>query len=751
MKKCRFPLGLVLGLLGVSSPVFATTYYVNSNATYGNDTTHSGTSPGSAWQTLHKVSQQTFSPGDIVAFRRGQSWSGEVGQNACVLQLNGSGTDSSHVIRATSYDSDSGTGGVIGDGGSGALPIFYGIPGSGPSPANGEYTVLLMNQQYWTVEDLDIRGGQYAAVMLKATTANTVYSGITLRNLNIENTDYYTPSGWHGTGLEIYAAGASQGKFDTIHVTGCTIANTWDRGMYVTSTQVLTNNPTTNSAYYITGLQITNNTVTTTRTDGISVNGCEDILVSGNTVSYAGNYQPTDTTKPNFNGIFWGSCLGSASVGCQVEYNTVSHTAKHPKTDTNGYFTDNMAFDLDLGNAGLHLLQYNLTDHNAGGFCEVLKTSLNDVISGVTDRFIARLNLSHHDDLNALASNPAYCSLIKGIGRHQEFYRNTFYCGTGPAIVSRDIDTGEEPLEDGTLVDNIFYDPAGFYSGKIHGNVYQGNSTNPFNYDHNCFSVAPVGVSPDTNSVVADPVFRNASSPTVATDLQLMTTTPCWNAGTNTGVPNPTPQLDYFAFAYDQGLTMGADVFEDTMRFRLENNLTDNSGHGYNGTYSSGSPTFLTGGQQHSGNYCLGLTGTGYVSAGIPTFGAELGIDLWVYPTTSSGYRRLVDKCTVGGQDGFVLDLNPSNDVRFIVGYSEVLSSTALVLNTWSHVEATYAQNGTIAVYINGTQVASATVGNTPVPNNGSLQVRLGADQNGTSLFSGRLDDVKVRKDSTLR
>lgn len=756
-----------------SRPAFATTYYVNSNATYGNDT-HAGTSPTAAWKTLARVSQQTFNAGDIVAFRRGQSWSGEVGQSspACVMELNGTGTDASHIIRATSYDSDSGTGGTIGDGGSGALPILYGI--AAPNQ-NGMYTVLLQDRQYWTIEDLDIRGGQYAALAVKSQIASYVAHGITIRNLNIQDTSYghYTsPSDfwWQGNGMLLYNAGASQAKFDGLVVDHCTISNCWARGIRQENNVPAV---TTDQTKLNTSLAITYNNIHDTRSDGIWMDADYDFLFDHNIVDRVGQYQNTEGPQPrgNFTAVFWTGCLGSSTTGCRAQYNTVSNTAKRPNTDTNGFFTDNLAFDLDHGNAGQHIIQYNLSHDNAGGFLETLTDSLADALSGsgVTDRLIVRFNISYRDDLNAVDGVPNiptsygrdYCPLIKPMGRHQEFYHNTFYCGTGLAIVNRVTWGGEPPLEDGIFKDNIFYaTPTGkIYickDGGVH-NPTDPNATNTLTLDHNCYCGdtavgGATGLANNTSPLNADPVFRNAASPTHDTDLQLMTTSPAWNAGSNSGVPNPVPQLDYFAYAYDQGLTIGADVFEDIMRFRLENNLTDNSGHGNNGTNAGTGNSYGTAAQSHSGNACLVLNGSGWVTTTSPTFGDEVCADLWVYPTTSGSYRRLVDKITPGGHDGFLLDLNPTNNVRWIVGWYGITSpGTGLTVNQWSHVEATYTRNGTLAIYINGVLSTSAAVSNDPVPNNSALSLLLGADQSGGSRLTGRLDDVKIRKDGIVR
>ena len=52
-----------------------TSYYVD--ATNGNDS-NSGTSPATAWKSLTKVSNSSFSPGDSILFKRGEIWRGHL-------------------------------------------------------------------------------------------------------------------------------------------------------------------------------------------------------------------------------------------------------------------------------------------------------------------------------------------------------------------------------------------------------------------------------------------------------------------------------------------------------------------------------------------------------------------------------------------------------------------------------------------------------------------------------------------------
>jgi len=61
----------VLSVLVISSPSWATTYYVD--ATNGNDN-NDGLSQSTAWETIAKVDSSTFQPGDSILFKKGETW-----------------------------------------------------------------------------------------------------------------------------------------------------------------------------------------------------------------------------------------------------------------------------------------------------------------------------------------------------------------------------------------------------------------------------------------------------------------------------------------------------------------------------------------------------------------------------------------------------------------------------------------------------------------------------------------------------
>ena len=134
---------LATGLVA-STPAYAasTTYYVSAS---GGSDTNDGLSPATAWKTLTKVSAQTFSAGDSVLLKSGDTWSGES------LELHGSGT-SSNWITLSAY-------------GTGARPAIKpyssvaAIPAPNPTDeaANGIlYAIYLHNVAGWKIKGLEI-------------------------------------------------------------------------------------------------------------------------------------------------------------------------------------------------------------------------------------------------------------------------------------------------------------------------------------------------------------------------------------------------------------------------------------------------------------------------------------------------------------------------------------------------------------------------------------------------------------------
>ncbi|WP_164716568.1 S-layer homology domain-containing protein [Paenibacillus whitsoniae] len=152
--------GLFSGLLptpGVQADS-GTTYYID--ATGGSDS-NVGTSEGQAWKSLEKVNATTFQPGDHIAFKSGEVWTGQ-------LWPKGSGTA--------------------------GLPIVIDQYGSGAKPAiQGQGLVAdavrLFNQEYWEIHNLDVSNQKPAT----ATPGENLddYRGIHISGDNSTTLDYF--------------------------------------------------------------------------------------------------------------------------------------------------------------------------------------------------------------------------------------------------------------------------------------------------------------------------------------------------------------------------------------------------------------------------------------------------------------------------------------------------------------------------------------------------------------------------------
>lgn len=712
----------------------ATTYYVDSVG--GNDS-NSGTSITAAWQTTANINLPgfQFQPGDWLLFKRGDTWTGTGS-----VSPKGSGTATA-PITIDCYDSS----GTIGPGGIGALPILTGT---------GTSTFALVNVQYWTVADLEIDGGSNDTVLVEAESplpAGTQLNNITLDHLTIRNSG--TIGGLFQGGIFTYNDGANRITYNHLVISNCDIENSNTNGIYIqSSVAVQTADVQPNVVpYYNTNVQITSNYIALTHMNGIIAAGCKDVLISQNTVYKAG--ANANTSSRSFVGIF-----PQGSYGGTIEYNTVSYTVSPPTLPG-----DSQAFDLDEGCAGVFYFQYNYTHDNSDGFFETTHNALNNLIPGVTDRCIVRYNVSSNDNLNAKLGGSWLYSFMRLCASTQEFYNNTFYCpagspavagSTGPIVLltwapgtpARMIGTVAGPTTTQTTwKDNIFYCPGGFEplnSGTV-GNITA-------TYDHNCFYSGNGGQG--TNQIDADPQFLDPSDTTAG--LQLALTSPAINLGL-AGVTMPSPQVDFYNYAYDLGTTPGAAQQENVMYYQFENNLADSSGHANNGMAGGSGNTFPSSGM-FAGSYCLSLNGSGYVSVANSTSTAlmnnQLCIDLWVKLSVApSGYRELVNKMTPGGTDGFFLDLTPTNQLRFNVrGYQITTTGTVPTTGAWTHVVATYQTSASMAVYINGAFDSDLVTGVDPIwAATNTHPFLIGADQSFAHMLVGELDNVRIER-STL-
>ena len=97
--------------------------------------------------------------------------------------------------------------------------------------------------------------------------------------------------------------------------------------------------------------------------------------------------------------------------------------------------------------------------------------------------------------------------------------------------------------------------------------------------------------------------------------------------------------------------------------------------------------------------------------------------------------------------DGYYLMASSSTNNRpavggtFTAGNQNTIGTTALAVNTWTHLAATF-DGATVRLYVNGVQVASQAQTTPLTPTTGTLQI--GADSYTGENFTGRIDEVRV-------
>jgi hypothetical protein len=308
------------------------TYYVSMTGSDSN----SGLSAGQPWRSLSSVNLHTFNPGDVIAFERGGRYPGS-------LQPKGSGTASAPI--------------VIGAYGVGASPV---IDGNGQEAA-----VRLFNQQYWSIESLDITGGQRFGIFISGDLSNQVLHGFKLTNLIVH--DLYATPRWD-SGLVMISPMGDRLTFDDVTVDSVTAYNTnlW-YGIHV-GFNIWYSYPT--QPPRSTNIRIRNSTVHDVYGDGITVAQTQNVLIDGNVVYETGLAPAGISYTPN--GI-WGWQADNTVIQFNEGFSTHS------------YGVDGGVFDIDWGSTNT-TIQNNYA-HDAQGYCVAILGAHNITTSNSIVRF----------------------------------------------------------------------------------------------------------------------------------------------------------------------------------------------------------------------------------------------------------------------------------------------------------------------------------------------------------------------------
>ena len=466
-------------LLCAAQTAHATTYYVDS--VYGSDTS-SGTSSSTPWKTLAKVNATTFSHGDSILFRAGETWAGQ-------LHPLGNGWAGS-PITISSYST-------------GAMPIIDG------GSLSGGGAVYLYNQSYWTITGLEVvsdsgvnnfgtlttPGVNRSGIFVDNEGAGSV-SGITIQYNYVHDVNgcfYCNGYDAHvNGGIVVVADGANElglfglslDGYNGVNISHNTVSNLGRTGItfYDNSSGILFSLlPFELSA----GVVIQANSVSTVDSDGIIVSGTEGALIDHNVVANAGQKSIDGSSEPSSIGI-WPTRAEDTTVQYNEVYGTLTHT------------TDGQGFDVD-GVCINTIVQYNYSHDNQGGF--LIMEDINNTSSNITVRY----NLSVNDSYGGLKG--VFTFGDGGVVNGTSIYNNTVYIAAGlpSQPMYCDLCTGT-PSGTWSFENNIIANfgtgqyiyPTPTGGGVITNNLFYGNH--------------PASEPADPNKITSNPQFVIGSS-----------------------------------------------------------------------------------------------------------------------------------------------------------------------------------------------------------------------------------------------
>lgn len=353
----------------------------------------------SPWQSIGKLNDITFKPGDIILIKAGSVFNGQ-------LVLKGSGSNEA--------------------------PIILDMYGDGPKPvicANGEYreALLLENVEYWEINNLDLsnKGAETtnhrAGVRLCATGTGEIYDHIYLRNLYVHDVNgVQKKCDEEGCGIYIECVGREiKTGFNDIRIENNHVANI-DRNGIAQYNQ--SPNRTTN-------VIVRNNFLENIGGDCIKIWGTDNSLVEHNTI------RGGQLRSGNASAGIW----PFASTNCIMQYNEVS--GLHGTMD-------GQAFDADFYTVNT-VAQYNYSHDNDGGFMLFCSPGYS-----YSDGTVVRYNISQGD-----GSPGGSVMQFGGKATNTTVYNNVFYVPehkNGFSFLKGDSWEGGGP-EDNSFYNNVFY------------------------------------------------------------------------------------------------------------------------------------------------------------------------------------------------------------------------------------------------------------------------------------------------------
>ena len=479
-------------------------YYVSD--TDGNDL-NPGTSPAAAWQTLDKVNQTTFQPGDSILFKAGDAWVGQ-------LMPKGSGSLGLPII--------------IDMYGGNIKPL---IDGNG---VIGKGALYFVNQEYWEINNLEIKndaatGADRRGVNFAAYNVGLLHH-IYLRNLYIHNikglvgqTDVEKRTA--GIGIETLSDDVTPTRYEDILIEGCLIDSIDNTGLYTDNPGGRTDYP--QSATWIkrkfTNLRIRNNVIHHIAKNAMIIRLCEKGVIEYN-VCYETALKGTGNT------MYTSSCDGTV-----FQFNE-------------GYFNRSPDYDGSMYDADLRspntVWQYSYSHDNNHGLMWFW-TNIAD--TGI----ICRYNISQNDKGNLVAFRTDLASA--------NVYNNVFYIDSSlsPTIINEQSGTPHYSFKNNIV-----------YNNSKKAKYYFHNGVRTIDYNQ-LYGQHPVSEPSDKHKQTTDPLFVNPGQGTLGLNTldgyKILANSPCINKGINMPnnggrdfwgylVPDPSGITDRGAFEYNSAM-----------------------------------------------------------------------------------------------------------------------------------------------------------------------------------------------------
>ena len=505
-----------------------TTYYVSADG----DDTATGTSEQTPWRSLDKVNATTFKPGDVVAFRSGDQWTGQ-------LWPKGSG--------------------------SAGQPITIDAYGDGDKPrlvGGGQVaeTVRLFNQEYWHVRNLDVSNEAPASATPGANLGDFRGIGIAgdngtvLDHFVIDSVDVHDVTGeiaWIGGNPADDSPGVKWGTgWDRSKNTGGivflgTVADPAAPGRPTVLTDITVENSTVKNTSFagITVKQYTGSNSGAVATGWGTRRTADDTrFVPHTDVTIRGNYFTQSNTDYGANAVYLTNVRDGliednvidrvgvsgietyAADRTTVQFNEIYDT-RHTmgSADANG-------FDPDIATTN-QLFQYNYLHGNGDG---ILLCGCNGTYQ--FGSAVVRYNVV----VDSTRWN-LHMSQVAGTVAH--VYNNTFHSTTAPNMVSGSVNGTV------TLTNNIF-------SSTRSASIMQNSRVT---YDNNGYSPQLTAPAGDTSAVVGAPWFADPDTREPGGDA---TTGPNLQAARAFALAAQSPFIDAGTEIADNG---GADLLGTTV------------------------------------------------------------------------------------------------------------------------------------------------------------------------------------------